>query len=262
MCRALSLMCQGPTVAEGQSPPWRLAPGRRSQGCSQRRSWRSQPPRRARHATSSPRPAARTSSESSPTRCARARPAACAPVSTGATSRSARAAARARPPRSGALPGRARHGAWAACWVADSANHVVDPAALPRRAQRRQPAEPDASTANSVVFRDNDVTNAPHDDLLRARHRRVRPRARHGDRAQPHPQLRPAAADEPPPRDLRRGLRRRAHHRQLDLRQRRPRRAAVPGRAAHLRRPQRDRRQRTGHHLRAQVRATTWSRTT
>ena len=80
---------------------------------------------------------------------------------------------------------------------------------------------------DSIVFRDNDVTNH-HDDLLRARKRRLRSGAWHGDRAQPHPQLRSAARDEPPSWDLRGGLRRSAHHRQLDLRQRGPGRELFP----------------------------------
>ena len=146
-------------------------------------------------------------------------------------------------------------------WVANSANHVVIQAALPERAQRRQAAQPDRQRKRRRVpgQRHHDEQ---HDHLLPARVRRVRPRAKHGDRAQSHPQLRGAATDQPPSRDLRGGLERRTHHRQLDLRQRRSRRAAVPGRTAHLRCAQCDRRQRRGRSCSRGGRPTTWSSTT
>ena len=66
----------------------------------------------------------------------------------------------------------------------------------------------------------------------------------HADRRQPHPRLR--HVEQPPARHLRRARRRHAHHRQRDLRQRRPRHPALPRRAAHGDRRQRDRRQRRG----------------
>ncbi len=90
------------------------------------------------------------------------------------------------------------------------------PGAGPERAKRRQPAEPEHLRGRRRVPRQR-RHERPHDDLLHRRERLVRTRPGHRDRAQPHSQLRRAARDEPPPRDLRRGLGRGAHHRQLDL---------------------------------------------
>ena len=145
--------------------------------------------------------------------------------------------------------------------VADAANYVTVTQPRPRRAQRGEPAESDDQRRSRHVRRQR-RHEPSHDDLLPARQRRLRPRARHRHRAQPHPQLRRAPGHQPSPRHLRGGLGPRPDHRQLDLRQRGPRGAAVPGRAGDLHRAQRDRRQRAGDHLLPRVRRTTSPRTT
>ena len=76
---------------------------------------------------------------------------------------------------------------------------------------------------------------------------------------QPHPRLRPAAGDQPRPRHLHRRRQRDGDPRQPDLRQRRPRGAAV---SAEPRAPgdrQRDRPQRPGRDLRRRSPTTAWS---
>ena len=73
--------------------------------------------------------------------------------------------------------------------VADEANHVVIQGLnLDGRNGDNLPSP--SVYGDGIVFRDNDVTNGHTNDLLHPRERRVRPRARHRDRAQPHPQLR------------------------------------------------------------------------
>ena len=191
----------------------------------------------------------------------RGRPAACARASTSVTWRSRRAAAVGAPITITSYPGRARH---------DPRPPLRDrPGEQRGRSQqldldgynRAQPAEPDGQRGQRGVPRQR-RHEPPHLDLLPARLARVRTRPRHADRAQPHPQLRSAAPDQPSPRHLRGGHGQRAHHRQLDLRQRGPRRAAVPRRAAHLRRAQRDRRQRRRESSsRASPRTTSWRTT-
>ena len=107
--------------------------------------------------------------------------------------------------------GRARHGA-----RADPRRQQReprrDPAAVPRRAQPRQAAQSDGQREQRRVPEQR-RHDPRHDDLLPARLQGIWPGAPHGDRAQPDPQLRRAAADQPPPRDLRRGVQRRPHHR-------------------------------------------------
>ena len=153
------------------------------------------------------------------------------------------AAARRR--RSPAIPGE-RATVVGRFQVADAANFVTVTEPRPRRAQRGQPAEPDdqrrqrhvrATTTSRTTTRRSASSSAA------TRYGRARGTVIERNRIHNCGEL---PADEPPPRDLRGGLRRRADHRQLDLRQRRPRGAAVPGRAGHLRRAQRDRRQRAG----------------
>ncbi len=92
----------------------------------------------------------------------------------------------------------------------------------------------------------------PHRDLLHARPPGLGPGRRHGDRGLKDPRLRQSSRDQLRPRHLHLGRGRHHHPRQLDLRQRRSRHPALPGRQEHDDHGQRDRRQRSGHHLRRQ----------
>ena len=76
--------------------------------------------------------------------------------------------------------------------VADAANFVTVAGLDLDGRNERQPAEPDVNGDDVVVPRQR-RHEPPHGDLLPARQRHLRPRARRRDRAQPHPRLRRAA---------------------------------------------------------------------
>ena len=87
--------------------------------------------------------------------------------------------------------------------------------------------------ADGVVLRDNGITNEHTGICVHVDPVLQRPAAPGSDhRAQSDPRLRRAAGDQPPARHLRRPCRRHGDPRQLDLRQRRPGRPALPRRAA------------------------------
>ena len=89
-----------------------------------------------------------------------------------------------------------------------------------------------------------------HRDLLHPRLARARLRERrHRYRRQPDPRLRQAPVPEPRSRALSRVRTRHSDHEQRDLRQRRPRDPALPGRGPDADRRQPDRRKRRGNHL-------------
>ena len=168
------------------------------------------------------------------------RAAACAAAPTGVTSTSSAAA----PPPPGApseLSRRARRARRAADGLRAERR---DRGAEAGRRQRRPRPSP-LVTASDVLIEDNEITNGHTADCLT-----IGTSARRVSgvvvRAQPHPRLRPAAVDQPPQRDQRHVRDRDADRRQLDLRQRRPRRAALSRRGRHAGGRQRDRRQRRG----------------
>ena len=226
-------------------PWWRTAPRRRRVTGSLRR-----PARTLRQ--EAPRAPYRTAGSSS-TRCSPDRPGACGPALYEQNVAIERGGSAGAPITLSSYPGE-RATVRGRFRVKDSANFVtVEDLDLDGRNQRH-PAEPERLRRRRRVPRTTTSRTTTHGDLLPARVERLRPRACAVTSSATGSTTAAAARQQPRPRDLHRARGRHPRDRQLDLRQRRPRRADVPRRAARVHRAQRDRRQRTGRDLLARVR--------